>query len=101
MVEIARVLVIGGSGIGGGFEGFEPKIQPGPEEGRALKNEISCFHLRLGDEYDLFLYLWERAAVRCHKLGSRSACSTCSLSSASAREGSGSSPTASSPQPSL
>ena len=101
MVEIARVLVIGGSGIGGGFEGFEPKIQPGPEEDPALKNEISCFDLRLGDEYDLFLHLWERAAVRCHKLGSRSACSTCSLSSASAREGSGSSPTASSPQPSL
>ena len=40
MVEIARVLVIEESGIGGGFEGFEPKIQPGPEEGRALKKQI-------------------------------------------------------------
>ena len=40
MVEIARVLVIGESGIGGGFEGFEPKIQPGPEEDRALKKQI-------------------------------------------------------------
>ena len=54
MVEIARVLVIEESGIGGGFEGFEPKIQPGPEEGPALKNEVSRFHLRLGDEYDCF-----------------------------------------------
>ena len=40
MVEIARVLVIEESGIGGGFEGFEPKIQPGPEQDRALKKQI-------------------------------------------------------------